>query len=69
MLTTDSAAMDLLAEVDAELQEQADEEITNVFVSVKEFREFTKTIDELQVVFLTVIMCVLAVERLANNRG
>ncbi|KAE9053037.1 hypothetical protein PF010_g33073, partial [Phytophthora fragariae] len=42
---------------------------TNVFVSVKELREFTKTIDELQVVFLTVIMCVLAVERLANNRG
>ncbi|KAE9054561.1 hypothetical protein PF005_g33729, partial [Phytophthora fragariae] len=69
MLTTDSAAMDLLAEVDAELQEQADEEATNVFVSVKELREFTKTIDELQVVFLTVIMCVLAVERLANNRG
>ncbi|KAE9263206.1 hypothetical protein PF001_g31774, partial [Phytophthora fragariae] len=69
MLTTDSAAMDLLAEVDAELQEQADEETTNVFVSVKELREFTKTIDELQVVFLTVIMCVLAVERLANNRG
>ncbi|KAE9258896.1 hypothetical protein PF008_g33499, partial [Phytophthora fragariae] len=69
MLKTDSAAMDLLAEVDAELQEQADEEATNVFVSVKELREFTKTIDELQVVFLTVIMCVLAVERLANNRG
>ncbi|KAE8973373.1 hypothetical protein PR002_g26220 [Phytophthora rubi] len=69
MLTTDNAALDLLAEVDAELQEQADEETTNVFVSVKELREFTKTIDELQVVFLTVIMCVLAVERLANNRG
>ncbi|KAE8963676.1 hypothetical protein PR001_g29295 [Phytophthora rubi] len=69
MLTTDNAALDLLAEVDAELQEQADEETTNVFVSVKELREFTKTIDELQVVFLTVIMCVLAVKRLANNRG
>ncbi|KAE8957924.1 hypothetical protein PR002_g31028 [Phytophthora rubi] len=36
MLTTDNAALDLLAEVDAELQEQADEETTNVFVSVKE---------------------------------
>ncbi|KAE9341384.1 hypothetical protein PR003_g10020 [Phytophthora rubi] len=69
MLTMDNAALDLLAEVDAELQEQADEETTNVFVSVKELREFTKTIDELQVVFLTVIMCVLAVKRLANNRG
>ncbi|KAE9280624.1 hypothetical protein PF001_g24141, partial [Phytophthora fragariae] len=69
ILTTDNAALDLLAEVDAELQEQADEETTDVFVSVKELREFTKTIDELQVVFLTVIMCVLAVERLVNNRG
>lgn len=67
ILGDDNNAAELLAEVDAELLEQAAEETANMFVDVKELREFARSVDAS--VMVTVIMCVLSVERLANNRG
>ncbi|KAJ8574934.1 hypothetical protein ON010_g4279 [Phytophthora cinnamomi] len=62
----DAAA--LLAEVDAELFEQAAEETANVFADVKELREFVQTVDTMPDALVTVIMCMLAADQLANNR-
>ncbi|KAE9075995.1 hypothetical protein PF006_g28218 [Phytophthora fragariae] len=65
----ETAAAELLAEADAELNDQATVEATNFFVSVKEVREFVKGEVPAAAVFISVIMCVLTVERLVNNRG
>ncbi|KAG1688054.1 hypothetical protein DVH05_010488 [Phytophthora capsici] len=62
-------AAELMAEVDAQLRNQAAEETMNVFGSVKDLREFAKTVDLSAGVPLTVVMCVASVDRLANNRG
>lgn len=51
------------------LREQEEEEAANVFVSVKAHRDFIRTQQATQAIFLLVITCVLATERLANNRG
>ncbi|KAG1711813.1 hypothetical protein DVH05_009055 [Phytophthora capsici] len=60
-------AVELMAEVDAQLRNQAAEETANMFVSVKELREFAKAEDISAGVSLTVIMCVASVDRLATN--
>ncbi|KAE8999174.1 hypothetical protein PR002_g18535, partial [Phytophthora rubi] len=65
----ETAAAELLAKADAELNDQATVEATNFFVSVKEVREFVKGEVPAAAVFISVIMCVLTVERLVNNRG
>lgn len=69
ILGDDEDAAVLMAEAEAELREQAEEESANVFVSIKDLREFARALDPDQVVFVTAIMCVLASERLPNNRG
>ncbi|KAE9040024.1 hypothetical protein PR003_g5072 [Phytophthora rubi] len=64
----DAETAELLAEVDAELNDQATVKATNFFVSVKEVREFVKGEVPAAAVFISAITCVVKVERLLNNR-